>query len=287
MRAEELSRCMECLAPFKADATKCSNCNAGGTCWWRPFQSYYKKSQTGKNGNIVQKCKKELQESKTIIKDLKNKILELEKELKRANTAHSEVGRKWTDTLREKNQELGKVNKLDSLCKSGEIELKKLQEQIGQKDMEQEKLQEQIGQKDMKLEKLQEQISHKDMELEKHRERWAQPSQAAPAAVQQQYSASIQQHAPAATQQHCPASIQQHCSAQIQQHCPVSTQQHCPASASNNLGHYNTPNLIKPTLMDLHDQQQKIWIMAPNMSWLSYSSYNPNMGPYDTGQYCR
>merc|ERR1712179_291555 len=270
---------MECLAPFKADATKCSNCNAGGTCWWRPFQSYYKKSQTGKNGNIVQKCQKELQESKTIMKDLKNKILELEEELKRANTALSEVGKKWTNTLQEKNQELEKVNELDSLCKSGE--------------MEQEKLQEQIDQKDMKLEKLQEQISHKNMELEKHRERCAQPSQAAPAAVQ--YSAQIQQHAPAVTQQQCPASIQQNCPAQIQ-HCPAATQQHCPASASNNLGHYNTPNLIKPTLMDLHDQQQKICIMvnqlydrimAPNMSWLSYSSYNPNMGPYDTGQYCR
>merc|ERR1712179_624167 len=271
---------MECLAPFKADATKCSNCNAGGTCWWRPFQSYYKKSQTGKNGNIVQKCQKELQESKTIMKDLKNKILELEEELKRANTALSEVGKKWTNTLQEKNQELEKVNELDSLCKSGE--------------MEQEKLQEQIDQKDMKLEKLQEQISHRDMELEMHRERWAQPSQAAPAAVQ--YSAQIQQHAPAVTQQQCPASIQQHGPAQIQQHCPVSIQQHCPTSASNNLGHYNTPNLIKPTLMDLHDQQQKIYIMvnqlydrimAPNMSWLNYSSYNPNMGLYDTGPHCR
>merc|ERR1712179_425253 len=154
----------------------------------------------------------------------------------------------------------GKVNELDSLCKSAEIELGKLQEQIGQKDMEQEKLQEQIDQKDMKLEKLQEQISHRDMELERHRERWAQPSQAAPAAVQ--YSAQIQQHAPAVTQQQCPASMQQNCPTQMQQHCPAATQPHCPASASNNLGHYNTPNLIKPTLMDLHDQQQKICIMV-------------------------
>merc|ERR1712055_1103344 len=244
-RAQELGRCGECLTLFKADATDCANCHNS--------RSYLKKSQTGENSNKVQKCQKELQESKTIMKDLKNKILELEEELKGANTALSEVGKKWTNTLRTKNQELKRADKLDSLCRNGEVELKKLQEQIGEKD----------------------------------RERWAQPSQAAPAVVQQQYSAQIQQ---------CPAQIQQHCPAATQQQCPVSTQQHCPASASNNLGHYNTPNLIKPTLMDLHDQQQKLCIMVnqlydrimtPNMSWLNYSSFIPNMGPYDTGQYCR
>ena len=56
----------------------------------------------------IQECKSELQESKTIMKDLKNKILELEEELKRANTAVSDVGRKWTDTLRTKKSRIEK-----------------------------------------------------------------------------------------------------------------------------------------------------------------------------------
>ena len=107
-RAEELGRCGECLTLFKADATECTNCRANRV-YWKPFESNHKKYQTGEgDSNKVQKCKKELQESKTIIKDLKNKILELEEELKRANTALSEVGRKWTNTLQEKKSRIEK-----------------------------------------------------------------------------------------------------------------------------------------------------------------------------------
>ena len=287
-RAEELGRCGECLTLFRKHATKCANCHSHRV-YWDPKAKLdsrhgdnFKKTQTEDNSNKVQKGQKELQESKTMIKELKNKILELEEKLKSSNTAVSEleeklessntalseVGWKWKSTMQGKKQEEQKVKELDLLYKSGEMELIKLQEEISQKDIE----------------------------LEKHRKRGVQLSQATPAAVQQQYSAQIQQHCPTSIQQHAPASTQQHCSAQIQQQCPVSTQLHCPASVSNNLGHYNIPNLIKPTLMDLQDQQQKICIMVnqlydkvmtPNMSWLSYSSCNPNVGLYDTGQYFR
>ena len=109
-------------------------------------------------------------------------------------------------------------------------------------------------QKEMELEILWEQIAHKDIELEQHRKRNAQPSQTAPAAAQQP----------------------------------------CPASPSNNVGHSNESNCIRPTLVNLQDQQQKLCvmmnqlcnkIMTPNMSWLNYSGFNPYLGPYDTGQY--
>merc|ERR1712055_909771 len=55
-RAQELGRCGECLTLFKADATDCANCHNS--------RLYWKKSQTGENSNKVQKCQKELQESK-------------------------------------------------------------------------------------------------------------------------------------------------------------------------------------------------------------------------------
>ena len=108
-------------------------------------------------------------------------------------------------------------------------------------------------QKEMELKKLWEKIAQKDTELEQHRKRSAQPSQTAPAAAQQP----------------------------------------CPASASNNLGHFNESNCIRPTLVNLQDQQQKLCvmmnqlcnkIMTPNMSWLNYSGFNPYLGLYDTGQ---
>ena len=119
-----------------------------------------------------------------------------------------------------------KVGDLDLLCKEKEAELRKLCEQIGQKDFE----------------------------LDQYRKASAQSSQPAPA----------------------------------------TTQQPCPASASNNLGHIHELNCIKPTLENLQDQQQKLFlivnqlfnkVMTQNMSWHNYSSFIPYMGPYDTGQY--
>ena len=107
-RAKKLGRCGECLTLFKADATKCANCSNCRVYWGQLDD--HEECQEGESGCMVLECKSELQESKTIIEDLKNKILELEEELKGANTALSEVGKKWTNTLQEKNQELKKVN---------------------------------------------------------------------------------------------------------------------------------------------------------------------------------
>ena len=108
--------------------------------------------------------------------------------------------------------------------------------------------------KEAELRKLCEQIGQKDFELDQYRKASAQSSQPAPA----------------------------------------TTQQPCPASASNNLGHIHELNCIKPTLENLQDQQQKLFlivnqlfnkIMTQDMSLHNYSSFIPYMGPYDTGQY--
>ena len=96
------------------------------------------------------------------IEELNSKISALENKLKSSNAAIEEVHWQWQNTVQEKEQELQKVNKLDSLCKGKEMELRRLQEQISQKDIE----------------------------LEQHRKRSAQPSQTAPAAAQQHCPAS-------------------------------------------------------------------------------------------------
>ena len=95
-----------------------------------------KESQTEENSHIIQECQTELQEGKIIIEELNNKILELENKLKSSNAAINELNLQWQNTVQEKEQELQKVNKLNSLCKDKEMELKKLWEQIAQKDIE-------------------------------------------------------------------------------------------------------------------------------------------------------
>ena len=244
-RAKELGRCGECLALLPTGGNECTNCRTKRV-YWKPQEGNHEECQTEEGSSIIQECKSELQEGKTIIEDLKNKILELEKKLENSNTAINELNWKWTNTLQEKEQEVQEASKLDALCKTKEMELRKLKEQIEQKDGE----------------------------LEHHRKKSAQPSQNGPV--------SIQQHCPAATQQHCPVSIQQH--------YPAVSQQHCPASVSNNLGHCNC---IKPNLIGLQDQQQKLCmivnhlydkVMAHNMSWFYYPNFNPKEGLYDTGQ---
>ena len=109
-------------------------------------------------------------------------------------------------------------------------------------------------QKEIELRRLQEQISQKDLELEQHRQVSAQPSQTIPATAQQP----------------------------------------CPTLTSNNVGHCNETTGIKATLLDLQDQQQKLSVVVnhlynkmktQDMHWHNYSSFNPYLGPYDTGQY--
>ena len=160
------------------------------------------------------------------IEELNSKISSLEVKLKSSITTINELNSQWQYTVQEKEQQLQKVGELDLLCKEKEVELRKLWEQIGQKDFE----------------------------LEQHRKASAQSSQSVPA----------------------------------------TTQQSCPAPASNNLGHIHEINCIKPTLENLQDQQQKLFlivnqlfnrIMTQDTSWYNYPSFNPYMGPYDTGQY--
>merc|ERR1712082_43068 len=110
--------------------------------------------------------------------------------------------------------------------------------------------------KEMELRKLQEQISQKDLELAQHRQTCAQSSQSIPAPAQQS--------------------------------CSNST------PTFNHLEHINETSGIKATLKDIQDQQQKISvvvnylcnkIMTQDMHWHNQSSFNPYLGPYDTGQY--
>ena len=53
-----------------------------------------------------------------------------------SNTTIDSLNWKLQCIIKEKEQELHKSNELDSLCKQKEIELRKLQEQISQKDIE-------------------------------------------------------------------------------------------------------------------------------------------------------
>ena len=105
------------------------------------------------------------------------------------------------------------------------------------------------------VEKLKELISQKDTELEQHRKISVQPSQSIPAKAQK----------------------------------PCSN----PTPTSNHLEHINEPN-IKAAFKNLQDQQQKISvavnylcniIKTQDMLWQNQLSFNPYLGPYDTGQY--
>ena len=109
--------------------------------------------------------------------------------------------------------------------------------------------------KEVELKKLKELISQKDTELEQHRKISVQPSQSIPAKAQK----------------------------------PCSN----PTPTSSHLEHINEPN-IKAAFKNLQDQQQKISvavnylcniIKTQDMLWQNQLSFNPYLGPYDTGQY--
>ena len=110
--------------------------------------------------------------------------------------------------------------------------------------------------KEMELRKLQLTISQKDIELEQHRKTSAQPSQTVPAEAQQ----------------------------------PCSN----PIPTVNQLEHMRETKYMETMLTDLQNQQQKLFVIVnllynktrvQNMSRPNYPSFNPYMGPYDTGQY--
>ena len=107
----------------------------------RPQES--KETQTEVNSYKLQESQTELQQGKDLIdnqkrqiEELNSKITSLEDKLESSITTINELNWKLQSTVKEKDQELQKVNKLDSLCKQKEIELRNLHEQISQKDME-------------------------------------------------------------------------------------------------------------------------------------------------------
>jgi len=242
-RAKELDRCVNCLTPWKdsliqfSDKTFacCMHCATNNTCVFKDYvrDTKTKESQTEDNIHLVQACETELEEGKAIIEnqsrqieELNNKILSLEDRLESSNTIIDSLDWKLQSIIKEKEQELQRVNKLDSMCKDKELELRRLQEQICQKDIE----------------------------LEQHRKTSAQPYQTIPATVQQP----------------------------------------CLTPTSNHLEQINETNFIKATLINLQDQQQKLSVIVnhlynniktQDMHWLNYSSFNPYLGPYDTGQF--
>ena len=150
--------------------------------------------------------------------------MSLEGKLESSKETINCLDEKLQSTIKEKEQELQKVEKLDLLCKEKEAELRRLWEQIGKKDSQLEQF-------------------------------WKT-------------------------------------SAQLPQSFPAAAQQPCPTSPSNNLEQANETNNMK-TLVNLQDQQQKLTVIVSHlykkiktldMSWLNYPSFNPIMGPYDTGQ---
>ena len=158
------------------------------------------------------------------IKDLNGKILSLESRLESSKETISCLDGKYQSTIKEKELELQKVDKLDVLCKEKEVELRRLWEQIGKKDYE----------------------------LEQFRKTTARPSQTIPTAVEQP----------------------------------------CPTLPSNSFEQIYETNSMK-TLINIQDQQQKLTMIVNHlykkiktldMSFINYPSFNPTMGPYDTGQ---
>ena len=236
-RATELGRCYECLRPFTlVDRIGwCDHCltpRLNASSLEPTLRSFTKETQTEENSYLVQECQTELKEGKAIIEsqtrqieELSNKISSLEDKLEGSMVTIRELNWQLQNTLKEKEQELQKLNSFDSLVKE----------------------------KDMELRKLQEQIKQKDLELERHRQTSAQSPQSIPAAAQQP--------------------------------CPT---------LYNRSEYINETNGINATLKDLQDQQQKLSVVVnyicnkirtQDMYWHNQSSFNPYLGPYDTGQY--
>ena len=126
-RARELDRCRNCLSPWKFNTLVlestifCKHCGEG-----------YKDMDTKE----TKECQTELQETKTIIEELNSKISALEIKLNSSKATNNELNWQWQSAVKEKEQELHKVNELNSLCNQKEIELRELQKQIGQRDIE-------------------------------------------------------------------------------------------------------------------------------------------------------
>ena len=166
VRAKVLDRCVSCLTPWKFSTFKfekvipCNHCGEG----FKYIDTKQSTESQTDDIHIDQESQIELQQGKATIEnqkidieEMKSKILSLENKLESSNATIDSLEWKLKSITKEKEQELQNVIKLDALCKEKEIELRKLQELISQKDIE----------------------------LEKHRGTSAQPSQTIPAKAQQ------------------------------------------------------------------------------------------------------
>merc|ERR1712030_216483 len=132
--------------------------------YWKPHLKINNESQTEEDSSIVQEYQTELQEKQSTIEDrriqieeLNNKISSLEDKLESSITAINELNWQLQNTVKEKEKELQRVDILDLVCRQKETELRRLQQQMCQKDVE----------------------------LEQHKKTSAQPSQTIPATAQQ------------------------------------------------------------------------------------------------------
>merc|ERR1712179_794193 len=103
----------------------------------------------------LQEKQSTIEDQRILIEELNNKISSLENKLESSITAINELNWQLQNTVKEK--ELQRVDTLDLVCREKETELRRLQQQICQKDFE----------------------------LEQHKKTGAQPSQTIPATAQQ------------------------------------------------------------------------------------------------------
>merc|ERR1712105_182227 len=105
----------------------------------------------------LQEKQSTIEDQRIQIEELNNKISSLENKLESSITAINELNWQLQNTVKEKEKELQRVDTLDLVCREKETELRRLQQQICQKDFE----------------------------LEQHKKTGAQPSQTIPATAQQ------------------------------------------------------------------------------------------------------
>ena len=162
----------------------------------------------------------------------------------------------WVKSLNTQLQEEKTITeKFKTQIEDLNVKISSLEGRLEEKEQELQKFDKLDGlckEKEAELRRLWEQIGKKDFQLEQYKKTSALPSQS--------FSATEQQP--------------------------------CPTSPSISLEQTNVTNNIK-TLVNLQDQQQKLTLIVSHlykkiktldMSWLNYSSFNPIMGPYDTGQ---
>merc|ERR1711874_658034 len=109
-RAEELSRCGECLTLFTADEENCTNCYTRRVYWKPIFGNNHVESQTD-NIHLVKNFQTELQEKDTTIEKLNSKISSLENKLESSNATIDNLNWKLQCIIKEKGGKKKKKKK--------------------------------------------------------------------------------------------------------------------------------------------------------------------------------